>query len=134
MWPNPQFPADLVTVTEEILNKKLCFLCSEKSVVRCYYEKAQFCAGHVTLIFNIMFMLPTTNSSFQRHCGEEDIFVKVFIFWKNSKINICNVHSNLVTEEAWWSREVYIKPRWHCFVIFRWSWVSFWKPTAKKVW
>ena len=29
MWPNPQFPADLVTFTEEILNEKLHFLCSE---------------------------------------------------------------------------------------------------------
>ena len=28
MWPNPLFPADLVTVTEEILNRKLHFLCS----------------------------------------------------------------------------------------------------------
>ena len=29
MWPNPQFPANLVTLTEEILNGKLDFLCSE---------------------------------------------------------------------------------------------------------
>ena len=29
MWPNPQVPADLVTFTEEILNEKLHFLCSE---------------------------------------------------------------------------------------------------------
>ena len=28
MWPNPQFPADLVTFTEEKLNGKLLFLCS----------------------------------------------------------------------------------------------------------
>ena len=28
MWANPQFPADLVTFTEEILNGKLHFLCS----------------------------------------------------------------------------------------------------------
>ena len=28
MWPNPQFPADLVTFTDEILNGKLHFLCS----------------------------------------------------------------------------------------------------------
>ena len=28
MWPNPQFPADLVTFTEEIPNEKLQFLCS----------------------------------------------------------------------------------------------------------
>ena len=30
MCPNPQFPADLVTFTEEIGNGKLHFLCSEK--------------------------------------------------------------------------------------------------------
>ena len=29
MWPNSQFPADLVTFTEETLNGKLHFLCSE---------------------------------------------------------------------------------------------------------
>ena len=29
MWPNPQEIADLVTFTEEILNGKLHFLCSE---------------------------------------------------------------------------------------------------------
>ena len=28
MWPNPQFPADFVTCTKEILNGKLHFLCS----------------------------------------------------------------------------------------------------------
>ena len=28
MSPNPQFPADLVTFTEEIVNWKLHFLCS----------------------------------------------------------------------------------------------------------
>ena len=28
MWTNPQFPADLVTFTKEILNGKLHFLCN----------------------------------------------------------------------------------------------------------
>ena len=28
MWSNPQFPADIVTFTEEIFNEKLHFLCS----------------------------------------------------------------------------------------------------------
>ena len=31
MWPNPQETADLVTFTEEILNGKLHFSCSEES-------------------------------------------------------------------------------------------------------
>ena len=30
MWPNPQFPADLVTFTGQILNGKLHFLCIVK--------------------------------------------------------------------------------------------------------
>ena len=30
MLPNPKFPVDLVTFTEETLNVKLHFLCSEK--------------------------------------------------------------------------------------------------------
>ena len=30
MWPNPLFPADLLTFTEEIFNGKLHFLCSAK--------------------------------------------------------------------------------------------------------
>ena len=32
MWPNSQFPVDLVTFTEEILNGRLNFLCSENDV------------------------------------------------------------------------------------------------------
>ena len=28
MWPNPEFPSDLVTVTEKFLNGKLNVLCS----------------------------------------------------------------------------------------------------------
>ena len=32
MWPNPQFPGDSVTFTEEILNGKLRFLCSAKKM------------------------------------------------------------------------------------------------------
>ena len=32
MWPNPQFPVDLVIFTEEILNGKLHFSCSVSKV------------------------------------------------------------------------------------------------------
>ena len=32
MWPNPQFSADLVKFTEEILNGKFQFLCSAPTV------------------------------------------------------------------------------------------------------
>ena len=39
MWPNPQSPADLVTITEEILNEKLHFLCSDN-------VKLEYCANN----------------------------------------------------------------------------------------
>ena len=32
MWPNPQFPVDLITFIEEILNAKLNFLCSARAM------------------------------------------------------------------------------------------------------
>ena len=32
MYPNPQFPADLVTFTEEIINEKVHFLCSDINI------------------------------------------------------------------------------------------------------
>ena len=33
MEPNPYFPADLITYTEEILNEKLHFFCSDKAEI-----------------------------------------------------------------------------------------------------
>ena len=44
MCPNPQFLADLVTFTEEILNGKLHFLCSD-----CYKEWTEWI--HIQIIF-----------------------------------------------------------------------------------
>ena len=39
MWPNPQFPGNLVTFTEEILNGKLHFLCSGRSLKSVRFHK-----------------------------------------------------------------------------------------------
>ena len=38
MWPNPQFPVDLVAFTEEILNEKLHFLCSVDPAIVYFVE------------------------------------------------------------------------------------------------
>ena len=43
MWLNPQFPADLVTFTEEILNGKLHFLCSVLFLKNDYAIQDGFC-------------------------------------------------------------------------------------------
>ena len=37
MWPNPQFPADLVTFTRETLNGKPYFLCSATDFAKQMY-------------------------------------------------------------------------------------------------
>ena len=58
MWPNPQFPADLVTFTEEILNGKLHFLWS-----------ALFC-----LLFFLWFL--------SKMCFKVDYFIFHFILEK----------------------------------------------------
>ena len=39
MWTNPQETVDLVTFTEEILNRKLHFLCSASSILICFLKK-----------------------------------------------------------------------------------------------
>ena len=36
MWPNPQFPAHLVTFTEEIRNGKLLFFCAMRGACSLY--------------------------------------------------------------------------------------------------
>ena len=38
MWPNLQFPVDLVTFTEEIVNEKLHFLCSDISNMQIFLK------------------------------------------------------------------------------------------------
>ena len=39
MWPSPQFPVDLVTFIEEILNEKLHFLYSETTACGIFFHK-----------------------------------------------------------------------------------------------
>ena len=41
MWPNLQFPADLVTFTDEILDGKLHFLCTAQSFI--FFNAWAFC-------------------------------------------------------------------------------------------
>ena len=43
MWPNPQFPAHLVTFTEEILIGKLHFLCNEWNIMLCIINSTKLC-------------------------------------------------------------------------------------------
>ena len=42
MWPNPQFPGDLATFTEDILNGKLHFLRSDRYEDQGFRERFDF--------------------------------------------------------------------------------------------
>ena len=82
MWSNPQFPADLATFTEEILNGKLHFLCSvtfyankntvlfrfsekffhqtkrfEIEMIRVLKNRDQISVNFVIFVFNQVFLL-----------------------------------------------------------------------------
>ena len=54
MWPNPQFPADLVIFIEEILNGKFHILCSD---------------------------LETTSSTFLSKCSSEIFLSQIINYW-----------------------------------------------------
>ena len=59
MLPNPQFPADLVTFTEEILNGKLHFLCS---VILCMNFLSSLQTTHKNEVF-LQELSPKINKS-----------------------------------------------------------------------
>ena len=56
MWPNPQFPADLISFTEEIHNGNLHFVCSVTLNVILYLF------GHVLKIAIFVLIWKTINS------------------------------------------------------------------------
>ena len=54
MGPNPQFPPDVVTFTEEILNGKLQFLCSVTYYDDCLKLKDKFNQRSLTIAHGII--------------------------------------------------------------------------------
>ena len=56
MWPNPQFPANLVTFTEKILHRKLLFLCNERFTLNLYRYSQTFL--RLKLVFQYRVLLP----------------------------------------------------------------------------
>ena len=80
MWPNPPFPADLVTFTEEILNGKLHFLCS---VCPCILSNP-----HILRLISISLYTRILASSYSRIHVCFLIFIYLFIYlFNNNKVN-----------------------------------------------
>ena len=70
MWPNPQFPADLVTFTEKIFNGKLHFLCSV-SCEFCYFFPEQL-VQNPCITQNIVFKI-YLECCYMQHCSSFNI-------------------------------------------------------------
>ena len=83
MWPNPQFPADSVTFTEEILNEKLhFFLCSELC-----YECHTFCRILVQK-YSWIQLIQYRNKVL--HCLEKScLYISFLLQAKWNEINFC---------------------------------------------
>ena len=58
MWPNPQFPPDLITFTEQIFNPKLHFLCSQLNFDQVY--------GILLIYLDILIYLTMLKSKIKR--------------------------------------------------------------------
>ena len=70
MWPNPMFPAVLITFTEEIVNRKLQFLCIDFFELDWKRQSATWrCNLRCKFISYIILKLPVP-----------DIFTKCFYF------------------------------------------------------
>ena len=80
MWPNPQFPAALVTFTEEILGGKLHFLCSvggEKDILASLF--ALFQRKWRNKIFYILILILIHSDFFTYRVAETHIPNKFYI-------------------------------------------------------
>ena len=85
MWPNPQFSADLVIFTEEILDGKLHFLCSDKiSNKWSFKEHLRF----NSLQANVPFLYPVKTSENQRFAYVFRGYFKNGVFIRNGLISI----------------------------------------------
>ena len=102
MWPNPQFPVDLVIFTEEILNGKLHFL---------YSVKSSFVAKRYPLTLLVELYGPDRNDRIarQRLKGRLQIIFPELLFLSYSKnipqIIIANINNISCTDFILSSKE-----------------------------
>ena len=74
MWPNLQFPVDLVTFNEKILNGKLHILCSVKGILKYQTSRRIFYTVNFRLV---LFLLKITLNSQQfLTCERKYLYIK----------------------------------------------------------
>ena len=92
MWKNQQFPADLVTFTEEIFNENLHYLCSELRSVRLYqqnlwiWEVVSFYWEKFTILDNFSQLKDLFKESYELYFMEIRVFLLIITsyFWSGN--------------------------------------------------
>ena len=101
MWPNPQETGDLVTFTEEILNRKLHFLCSVQQDLKCLWKREQE-SSHFCIIALIPSQSVPPNITFKPaghwHLNEPGVLIQ---FPPPHGRGILSVHSLISMEKQW---------------------------------
>ena len=106
MWPNPQFPADFVKFTAEILNGKLHFLCS--AILN--LSASPYLNGLHTLLIQCLYMIDCLISV-------EDLYVfHNILLWTLLRIVIC-MHKDLLL------------PQPHSVLAYFFPWFQQWSGT-----
>ena len=106
MWPNLQFPADLVTLTREILNGNLHFLCSDRYILSSALEVLlllqYLCSNWLSSMLFITLLLIWTLAFFIT-------FIEMCEDWGRRKLYM----------DLWWrGSELY----WICTAAPLWMW------------
>ena len=97
MWPNLQFPAYLVSFTEEILNRKLHLLCSDfcRNIFSLLWLKFETSA-HVQLTITCQYILfRDFLTRYQlENCTEGTLFINEIFRWRHESSHLMTSHSN----------------------------------------
>ena len=116
MWPNTQETADLVRFTEEVLNGKLHFLCSDSVRKRCTVKNLH-CKNNANLnlewflkIFNTWKCSPkfANNKQSSKPCSEPSQIIKLEFFVKSPIVDV----SDGSTMVLWSSQFKKVKSSW----------------------
>ena len=104
MWPHSQFPVDLVTFTEEILNGKLHFLCRVE--YQHYNEKNYL----LSLIFRQLEVLSNSFKSTYIISGQCSIFTNTspFLKGKNGCTGLSKVNCINNIQGKFWMRKIHL--------------------------
>ena len=110
MWPNTQFPEDLVTFTEEILNRKFHFLCSEKNSI---IKGWNYMSREPYKLFFVTKKIPPKIKQTGSEWHFSNTLITTLVFQVNLKDTTCYISKD--------SLGVYLSPKYLLFCTVFWE-------------